>query len=47
MSKIGIAAYGTTSFTKDDQKIETILHKSTNDLFQKNPISIKKKLIQY
>ena len=42
MSKIGIAAYGTTSFTKDDQKIETILHKSTNDLFQKTPNIDKK-----
>ena len=44
MSKIGIAAYGTTSFTKDDQKIETILHKSTNDLFQKNPNIDKKEI---
>ena len=44
MSKIGIAAYGTTSFTKDDQKIETILHKSANDLFQKNPNIDKKEI---
>ena len=44
MSKVGIAAYGTTSFTKDDQKIETILHKSTNDLFQKNPNIDKKEI---
>ena len=41
MSKVGIAAYGTTPFTKDDQKIESILHKSTNNLFQK----INKKLV--
>ena len=44
MSKVGITAYGTTSFTKDDQKIETILHKSTNDLFQKNPNIDKKEI---
>ena len=44
MSKVGIAAYGTTPFTKDDHKIESILHRSTNDLFQKNP-SIDKKEI--
>ena len=37
MVKVGIAAYGMTPFTKDDDKIETILHKSTNDLFQKKP----------
>ena len=27
MAKVGIAAYGITPFTKDDHKIETILHK--------------------
>ena len=37
MSKVGIVAYGTTPFTKDDHKIESMLHKSTNDLFKKNP----------
>ena len=37
MVKVGIAAYGMTPFTKEDNKIETILHKSTNDLFQKTP----------
>ncbi len=44
MSKVGIVAYGTTPFTKDDHKIETILHKSTNDLFQKNPNIDKKEI---
>ena len=44
MSKVGIAAYGTTPFTKDDHKIETILHKSANDLFQKNPNIDKKEI---
>ena len=44
MVKVGIAAYGMTPFTKDDDKIETILHKSTNDLFQKN-LKIDKKEI--
>jgi len=44
MSKVGIIAYGTTPFTKDDHKIETILHKSTNDLFQKNPNIDKKEI---
>ena len=37
MSKVGIIAYGTSPFTKEDHKIESMLHKSTNDLFQKNP----------
>jgi len=44
MSKVGIVAYGTTPFTKDDHKIESILHKSTNDLFQKNPKIDKKEI---
>ena len=44
MSKVGIAAYGTTPFTKDDYKIESILHRSTNDLFQKNPNIDKKEI---
>jgi hypothetical protein len=35
MSKVGIVAYGTIPFSKEDHKIETILHKSTNNLFQK------------
>ena len=43
MSQVGIVAYGTTPFTKDDHKIESILHKSTNDLFQKNPKIEKKR----
>ena len=37
MSKVGIAAYGKIPFTKDDHKIESTLHKSANDLFQKTP----------
>ena len=44
MSKVGIAAYGTTPFTKDDHKIESVLHKSANDLFQKNPEIDKKEI---
>ena len=44
MSKVGIVAYGTTPFTKDDHKIESILHRSTNDLFQKNPNIDKKEI---
>lgn len=42
MSKVGIIAYGTIPFTTEDDKIESILHKSTNELFQKNP-NIEKK----
>ena len=37
MSKVGIIAYGTSPFTKEDHKIESMLHKSTNNLFKKNP----------
>ena len=37
MSKVGIVAYGTMPFSKEDHKIEALLHKSANDLFQKNP----------
>jgi len=37
MVKVGIAAYGITPFTKDDQKIESILLKSTKKLFETNP----------
>ena len=44
MSQVGIVAYGTTPFTKDDHKIESILHKSSNDLFQKNPNIDKKEI---
>jgi len=44
MSKVGIIAYGTIPFSKEDHKIETILHKSTNNLLQKNS-SIDKKEI--
>ena len=44
MSKVGIVAYGTMPFSKEDHKIETILHKSTNNLFQKNPNIDKKEI---
>ena len=44
MSKVGIVACGTIPFTKEDHKIESILHKSTNDLFQKNPNINKKEI---
>ena len=44
MSKVGIVAYGTMPFSKEDHKIETILHKSTNDLFQKNSNIDKKEI---
>lgn len=44
MIKVGIVAYGTTPFTKDDHKIESILHKSTNNLFQKYPKIDKKEI---
>ena len=36
MKKVGIIAYGITPFTKDDQKIESVLHKSTKNLFETN-----------
>ena len=44
MSKVGIVAYGTIPFSKEDHKIETILHKSTNNLFQKNSNIDKKEI---
>ena len=44
MSKVGIVAYGTMPFSKEDHKIETILHKSTNNLFQKNSNIDKKEI---
>ena len=44
MSKVGIVAYGIIPFTKDDHKIESILHKSAKDLFQKNPKIDKKEI---
>lgn len=36
MVKVGIAAYGTTPFTKEEQKIESALLKSTKNLFENN-----------
>ena len=37
MVKVGIAAYGITPFTKDDQKIESVLFESAKKLFENNP----------
>ncbi len=37
MIKVGIAAYGITPFTKDDQKIESVLFESAKKLFENNP----------
>ena len=37
MNKVGIIAYGITPFTKDDQKIESVLLNSTKKLFENNP----------
>ena len=37
MIKVGIVAYGITPFTKDDQKIESVLFKSVKNLFENNP----------
>ncbi|HJJ22731.1 MAG TPA: thiolase family protein [Nitrosopumilus sp.] len=42
MTKVGIAAYGITPFTKDDQKIESVLFKSAKNLFENNPKINKK-----
>lgn len=44
MQKVGIIAHGIIPFTKEDHKIESILHKSTNDLFQKNSNIDKKEI---
>ena len=45
MNKVGIAAYGIIPFTKNDEKIETIMLRSLKDLFKTNP-SIKQEQIQ-
>ena len=37
MVKVGIVAYGITPFTKDDQKIESVLFESAKKLFENNP----------
>ncbi|MBS3925385.1 MAG: thiolase family protein [Nitrosarchaeum sp.] len=37
MSKVGIASYGLTKFSKDDSKIESVLLQSTKKLFDSNP----------
>ena len=37
MPKVGIASYGITKFSKDDSKIESVLLKSTKNLFDNSP----------
>lgn len=37
MNKVGIIGYGITPFTKEDQKIESVLLNSTKKLFKDNP----------
>lgn len=37
MGKVGIIGYGITPFSKNDQKIETVLLNSTKELFMSNP----------
>lgn len=37
MSKVGIASYGLTKFSKDDSKIESVLLQSTKKLFDTSP----------
>ena len=37
MNKVGIIGYGITPFSKDDQKIESVLLNSTKELFKNNP----------
>ena len=44
MNRVGIIGYADTPFTKEEQKIESILHNSANQLF-KNNLEIDKKLI--
>ena len=44
MNRVGIVGYANTPFTKEEQKIESILHNSANQLF-KNNLEIDKKLI--
>lgn len=44
MNKVGIVGFGNTKFTKEDQKIESILHNCTNQLFKTNS-EIDKNLI--
>ena len=44
MNKVGIAAFGHTSFTRTEEKIENILGKSVVNLFKKNP-ELDKKMI--
>lgn len=36
MKKVAIIAYGITPFTKEDQKIESVLIKSAKNLFENN-----------
>ena len=36
MNRVGIVGYANTPFTKEEQKIESILHNSANQLFKNN-----------
>ena len=44
MNKVGIIGYGITPFTREDQKIESVLLQSTKNLFEGNP-SIDRKMV--
>ena len=37
MNKVGIVGYGITPFTKDDQKIESVLLQINKRTFENNP----------
>ena len=37
MNRVGIIGHGITPFSKDDQKIETVLLNSAKKLFKSNP----------
>ena len=47
MNKVGIIGYGITPFTREDQKIESILQKSAKTLFQNNPNIDRETLTQF
>ena len=44
MDKVGIIGYGITPFTREDQKIESVLLQSTKNLFEGNPSIDRKKV---
>ena len=47
MNKVGIIAYGITPFTKDDQKIESVLLNSSKNAILENPTTIQNIFLQY